>query len=239
MHEVAHTHTRINPTKQSNKSNLQRTRLLIIFGLFFLTFSCSQEESSILPNADNAQHISYYSTSDENLESSAEEISLHREGCHCYMQVLSADNITEEISGFLYEHEWGLVDATSYSSGDMEIDGKGMDKWREDAGAPWKMLPTPFFELDELSYGTHMFYMIFLPISSTELDPPANFVIHTRVRCVNENSKGDEVPSGGEDYQVDFVWKDGGPALGDASIRYKPFWKTFSCGAIETGGSAF
>ena len=37
-----------------------------------------------------------------------------------------------------------LLMLPSYNSGEMEIDGKGMDKWRENYSQPWKILPTPF-----------------------------------------------------------------------------------------------
>ena len=158
--------------------------LLTVFALLFFTFSCSRDGQEALPNADENRNVNLYATPDENLVAFEEEGEMVREGCHCYMQVLSAENIVGNVGGSQYEYEWGLVDATSVNSGDMEIDGKGTDKWRENASQPWKMLPTPFFELDEPSFGTHMFYSIFSPISSSELEPllASSYILRSNVK---------------------------------------------------------
>ena len=70
--------------------------------------------------------------------------------------------------------------------------------------------------------------MIFLPISSMELDPPEGFAIHSKIRCINKTSKGHDAPSETV-YDYTFYWKDGGPVFGGAGVRYRPFWIDFAC----------
>ncbi len=185
-------------------------------------FSCAREELSDTPVIDLGEGgvITSYSTpSEESMETDSFPFPVTHTGCSCFMRIESVDGLDNNTPG-----EWALIDATPPNAGDFEINGQGNNAWRLLLTDPWHPLPSDYFELNQPSTGTHMFYLTF---GTNNLENvPANFAIHTRTTCISVDNKGRR--SLGSTYLYTFIWKDGGPPF-VAGIAFVPFWKSFYC----------